>query len=88
MMNCKDDKNYEMQRVMASPLVAYPLENWIDFGKTIFYQGLSLSMDKTHKITETCKTACRSNSSDAIVSAADAQITTLIVRGRNGNPLT
>ncbi|XP_045178040.2 uncharacterized protein LOC123538138 [Mercenaria mercenaria] len=88
---------YEVQRVMASQVVVYLLADLDRFWKNeqphaipvlYFYRGYSLSMDITRKITETCKTACRSNGLDVIVSAADGEFTPLIVRGRDGNPLT
>lgn len=88
---------YEIQRVMASQVVVYLLADLNRFWKNeqphaipvlFFYRGYSMSMDITRQITETCKAACRSEGLDVVACAADGEFIPLIVRGRNGNPLT
>ncbi|XP_053406396.1 uncharacterized protein LOC128559213 [Mercenaria mercenaria] len=88
---------YEFNREIASQVVVYLIADLNRLWKkeephavpvTYFYRGHSLSMDIMRKITESCKDVCRSNGLDIVASAADGEFTPIIVRGRQGNPLT
>lgn len=90
-------ESYELQRVMGTQVVVYLLADLDRFWKEeqphaipilYFYRGYSLSMDTTRKINEKCKIACRNAGLDVIVTAADGEFNTIMVRGKDKSPLT
>jgi hypothetical protein len=88
---------YEIERLIASQVVVYLLADtdrfWKDEGPhavpvLYFYRGYSLPINTTRNITEKLKETCRSHGLDIVASAADGEFAPMIVRGRDGNPLT
>jgi hypothetical protein len=90
-------ESYELQRLMGTQVVVYLLADLDRYWKEeqphaipvlYFYRGYSLSMETTRKINEKCKAACRDEGLDVIVTAADGEFNTIMVRGRDNKPLT
>ena len=91
------NESYQLKKQHASQVVVFLLANLDRLWKPeephavpvlFFFRGYSLSMDIARKILEFWKNACEKQGLDVVASSSDGKFLPLMVRGRNGNPLT